>query len=203
MQAHGQSSVQTDAVEHLHVDAAADHQALHDVEAVQLGAFRCEVRQIPALRRWRTPLTTLTVQQTVTIQNPTDRAHRRCARDVAFPQVTMDRLRTEFTQVAVITQPGADLQNQRLHARRRGLAHAPPATRFRPVHTIQTLPSRVIDPASDGVQTHTEPPGDRPLGFTRSHRRHHSSTNRFHRGFFDSMHAPWKGVFPQRVTTFD
>jgi hypothetical protein len=107
-----QAAEQRRGLEHLDGDAALDHLALDDVEAVQLGARCGEVRQVPPRRRGGPADTAAAVQRHAALEDAADGAHREDRLHAPRLQRGAGDTGAELAQVASVFQLGAEGEHE-------------------------------------------------------------------------------------------
>src|SRR5512135_3723714 len=160
--------MQRDAVEHLDLGAALDHQPFHHVEAVQFLPLRGDFGQMPT--RWWGGATgaSLAVQGAPSFEDAVDGPHRGERFDLAVLEGLVDDLRPVEPQVTDPLQLRSYSQDQILDGgiSPRGCSWGVRA--IVPVPSVEPLPVSVVDPVMDGRLAHVELLGDLVLGATAS-----------------------------------
>ena len=175
--------------------------ALHDIEAIELGVGRDNVRQVPTARRCRTALVTTIVERPVPVKNPPDGAHAGRTWRTAIDQRPMNHRRTGLTEGALLFQFAAYLQDQGLGLGIRAVDRASDRRAVSPIDTVQPLPGCAGDPTLHGVQAHLQSPCDGAQRGTPPDHRDHVSPLLLKRSFLGvveyrpsraSTEGPWK-----------
>jgi len=142
-----QSTVEGYSIKDLHINAAFDHEALNNIEAVEFTSPLRHVRQIPAWRWWLMTKTAAAIQSAPTFQNAPDCANRGNADNATLEQLTTDRQSAILAQGAGYFKLVANRQHQLLHGRISTLNPARDRRPISPVHFIQGLISSAFKPS--------------------------------------------------------
>ncbi len=133
------------------------HQAFHDVTAIQLGLPCDDIGQIPAGPRGDASNAPAIVKRPAALENPADGADGR-TRGGHRVQHSGNGLRPKFTERTLVFEFAAQCEDQIFG---RGVGPVDRVCDMRaiiPVHSVQSLPRRARDPALHRVQTHTMSP---------------------------------------------
>ena len=154
--------MQTHAVEHHDVGAAADDQTLDEVEALQFGLSSRHGGQIPPGRRRRPTNPPPPVQHPSPQKDPADGPDRWERLDLASLQFPTDGLRAKLAQGTGLLELFPHLNHQVFDpSRGRSSLASSPARAIRPVDPVQTLILGSSHPDLDGPQADAELFGDR------------------------------------------
>lgn len=134
-----QSTVQGDSVKDLHINAAFDHEAFNNVEAVEFTSPLCHVRQIPARRWWSMTKTAAAIQNAPTFQDTADCANGGNADNATVEQLATDCHSAILAQGTGCFKLAANRQHQLLRGRTRTLNPVRDRRPISPVHFIQGL----------------------------------------------------------------
>src|SRR5437667_3973876 len=171
-----QAPLQRGPVQDFHFHSAFDHQAFHDVEAVQFALGLSDIGKIPARWRRRSSLTPATVQGAAPLQDASDGAPRRQRGEVALSQVALKGGVPILAQGAALFQFSPHGQNQ-IHGSESGPSSVTSDGRtIVPLHAIQALTVGATDPVMQGRQTHVKATGHGAQRFFTAPRRNHRST---------------------------
>ena len=132
-----QSTVERDSIKDFDVNAAFNHQALDNVEAVEFTSPLCHFRQIPAGRWWPMTKTTATIQSSPTFQNAANGANGGNTDNTPVEQLPTDRQSAILAQGAGCFKFMANRQHQLLHGRTRTLNLVRDRRPISPVHFIE------------------------------------------------------------------
>jgi len=187
-----QSPVQGDPVEDFDRGLTFDVHAFDDVEAVEFDLAACDIGQIPAARRRRSPHTLTSVEGPSSFQDATDRADRRHLPQAQLDQFLMDGLGAELSKITSLLERAPKPQHTILDLPGRSIDRDPAATRaIAPVDVLQRSPFGPLNPQLDHGQTNPELTSDRTHGSPFSHQSDHFPSLLFLL-FFPSWAPPWQ-----------
>lgn len=150
-----QTSVKTDAGQHIHPDPATNDEILNAVEVVDVGSQRRDIGQRPASRRGLVSDSLATIQRTSSRQDPGEGGHGRNCSRLLFNQLTMNRCGTVLAKVAFGPQRLPNRQHTFLNAVLRSTwQHSTTRRSSLPIHLVQRPLSRASHPPLNGTQRH-------------------------------------------------
>ena len=110
--------METDAVEDHDVGAAADHEAFHEIEAVQFGLTTGDTRKIPAFGRRGPANPYASVESTAAAEDPTNGPRRGDPFNAAPQKFAMNGSGAKFTEIAEQLELRSDAEDQVLDSLR-------------------------------------------------------------------------------------
>ena len=168
-----QTALQRDAGQDLQVRPALEHQAVDEVETIELGSAGGHVRQVPA-GRWRGPADApLPIEGAPAFENAMNRSDRGHLLGTALAQCPMNLSGAVVAQITGCAQfvPHGDHEAFEL------LGDVPWSLgRVRPggpVNAIEPPGTSVLHPTLHGTETHVMGPSDAAHRGASSHRSHH------------------------------
>ena len=198
-----ETSMETDAVEDHDVGAAADHEAFHEIEAVQFGLTTGDARQIPAFGRRGPANSYASVESTAAAEDPTNGPRGGDPFNAASQKFAMNGSGAKFTEIAEQLELRSDAEDQVLDALRGGPGGSSSAARgIREVDAVESLSSRPSYPFLNRCQRHPKLLRHSPHRPPPLHRSHHSLPPQFDRVLFESQCSPsFQEFFRSIVTT--
>jgi len=154
-----QSTVERDSIKDLHINAALNHEALHNVEAIEFTSPLSHVRQIPAWRWGSMTKTAAAIQSAPTLQDAADGANGGNADNATVEHLATDRQSAILPQGTGCFKLVANPQHQLLHGRSRTLNPVRDRRPISPVHFIQGLISSAFKPSFNRSESDLIEPG--------------------------------------------
>src|SRR6266511_940114 len=170
-----QPAVEADRGQDSELGLPAQIQTLDDVEAVELTATTGHVGQIPPGWWRRASDPTAAIEGAAAVEDTADRANRRERPPQVGPleQRAVDRGRSVLAEDARFAQLPAKIEDQILETWVDPREAVPGRRPVRPIHPVQPLVGRPLEPQLDGREADAERPGNGPLRLTRPHRGDH------------------------------
>jgi hypothetical protein len=190
-----QPSVQRDSVEHAHFCAAFNNESLHNIEAIELRARRCDLGQVPTGWRRGAAHSLLSIQSTSAFENAADGAHRGRARKSLPQPLQPNRCGAKFTEVTVRTQLMTKTQHN-IFSIPIGATGAMRNTRtVAPVNLTDLTTFAPLSPSLDGGETDVKLACNRSHGLAPMNSFYHGLPSLLFGSFLPMLLAPHKVVF--------